>query len=356
MFKNMTLQTRLISSFLFMGLIVLIVALLGWFITNELNSYIDILINNHIPSISGIWKINEGQTQIQSAERLLFDPEMTDVERQNTLAQMKSGWEQVDEGLKQYEATPLTEQEKKEYETFKRSLESWKQAHERFLQIEQDYTQLGIRNPWKKQGELISQQKETSSELATLQAALTLRQRMDSDGATKEEPLFKTTDEQALKLLQLNESYIVDTQKEVQQNIARSIFWICLGIIIGPVTAIIFGVLIARQIAEQVSSLLIQVSSSSSQIATSGKQLEVTVTEQVASTNEVAAAAREISATSKELVKTMEEVAVMSQATTTAATESQKDLLRMETTMRQLAEATNSIASRLGVMSEKANN
>ncbi|MFB2772563.1 methyl-accepting chemotaxis protein, partial [Pelatocladus sp. BLCC-F211] len=106
----------------------------------------------------------------------------------------------------------------------------------------------------------------------------------------------------------------------------------------------------------QVQKSGVQVTTSTMQIATSGKQLEVTVTEQVASTNEVAAAAKEISATSKELVKTMEEVAIMSQATTTAATESQKDLLRMETTMRQLAEATNSIASRLGVMSEKANN
>ncbi len=106
----------------------------------------------------------------------------------------------------------------------------------------------------------------------------------------------------------------------------------------------------------QVQQSGIQVTSSTTQIAASGKQLEATITEQVASTNEVTAAAKEIFATSKELVKTMEEVAGMSQATTTAAGDSQKDLLRMETTMRQLAEATNSIAARLGVISEKANN
>ncbi|WP_066374903.1 methyl-accepting chemotaxis protein [Anabaena sp. CA = ATCC 33047] len=100
----------------------------------------------------------------------------------------------------------------------------------------------------------------------------------------------------------------------------------------------------------------IQATSSATQIAASGKQLEATLTEQVASTNQVAAAAKEISATSRELAKTMEEVAAMSQSTTMAASDSQKDLLRMETTMRQLAEATNSIAARLGVISEKANN
>jgi methyl-accepting chemotaxis protein WspA len=100
----------------------------------------------------------------------------------------------------------------------------------------------------------------------------------------------------------------------------------------------------------------IQVSSSTTQIASSGKQLEATIAEQVASTNQVAAAAKEISATSRELLKTMEKVAVTSQTTTTKASDSQKDLTRMETTMRQLVEATNTIAARLGVISEKANN
>ncbi|MHC5730283.1 MAG: MCP four helix bundle domain-containing protein, partial [Nostoc sp.] len=85
MFKNMTLQTRLISSFLFMGLIVLMMALLGWFTTNELNQSINILETDNIPSVSGIWKIKEGQTQIQSGERLLFDPEVTVSKRQDAI-------------------------------------------------------------------------------------------------------------------------------------------------------------------------------------------------------------------------------------------------------------------------------
>ncbi|MGV0105903.1 Methyl-accepting chemotaxis protein [Nostoc sp. DSM 114160] len=111
-----------------------------------------------------------------------------------------------------------------------------------------------------------------------------------------------------------------------------------------------------NKLIRQVQHSGIQVTSSATQIAASGKQLEATITEQLASTNEVTAAAKEIFVTSKELVKTMEEVAGMSQATTRAASDSQKDLLRMEATMRQLVEATNSIAVRLGVISEKANN
>ncbi|MEH1801873.1 MAG: MCP four helix bundle domain-containing protein [Nostoc sp.] len=228
MFKNMTLQTRLIASFLFMGLIVLIMALLGWFTTNELNQYINILATDNIPSVSGIWKINEGQTQIQSAERLLFDPEVTVTERQGAITQIQDAWKQINEGIKQYEATPLSEQEKKEYALLKEQLDAWKQAHDKLLDIEQQFTQLAVRNPWKKQIEFMRQGKEKTSDFETIQTAIQLRNRMDSDGANREETLFKITDAQAEKLLKLNEGYIADTQKEVEQNVARSIFWISI--------------------------------------------------------------------------------------------------------------------------------
>ncbi|MBD3563397.1 methyl-accepting chemotaxis protein, partial [Planktothrix sp. FACHB-1355] len=53
---------------------------------------------------------------------------------------------------------------------------------------------------------------------------------------------------------------------------------------------------------------------------------------------------------------TMEQVAFLAQSTAQAAGNSQKDLSQMESVMGQLASATSSIANKLGVMSEKANN
>ncbi|NER90068.1 methyl-accepting chemotaxis protein [Moorena sp. SIO3A2] len=100
----------------------------------------------------------------------------------------------------------------------------------------------------------------------------------------------------------------------------------------------------------------IQMTSSTTQIAASGKQLEATMTEQLASTNEVTTTAQEIANTSGELVKTMEQVAQLSQITADAASYGQQDLMRMESTMRHLANATSSISAKLGVMNEKANN
>ncbi|MBD2414371.1 methyl-accepting chemotaxis protein [Nostoc calcicola FACHB-389] len=407
MFKNMTLQTRLIASFLFIGLLVFTMALLGWVVTNELNKSINELTLNNIPSSSGVWKIKEGQTQIQSAERLLFNPEITVSERENVITEIQDAWKQINEGIAQYDATPSGPEELKEYNLLKENLETWKKVHEKFLNIEQQLNQNGIKNPWKKELELISQKQDLSSAgFVNIKRTFELRNQINYEVKNNEDPLFQISRDQIKKLLNINENLISNTQKEVEQNVGRSMFWISVGIAIGPITAIILGFVIARQIASQVFDVVrvaeqislgnltsqikadsnskdemnrlltafqtmteslntlirqvqhsgIQVTSSATQIAASGKQLEGTLTEQVASTNEVTAATKEICATSRELVTAMEQVASISQITTTAANDSQKDLVRMETTMRQLAEATNAIATRLGVISEKANN
>lgn len=99
-----------------------------------------------------------------------------------------------------------------------------------------------------------------------------------------------------------------------------------------------------------------QITSSSTQMAASRKQLEATLTEQIASTNQVTATAQDIANTSEELVKTMEQVEHLAQNTALSASQGQNDLVRMEKTMRQLLDATTSIASKLGIMSEKAHN
>jgi methyl-accepting chemotaxis protein WspA len=106
----------------------------------------------------------------------------------------------------------------------------------------------------------------------------------------------------------------------------------------------------------QVQRASIQVTASCTQLSASGRQLEGTITEQVASTNQVTTTAKQIAATSEELVHTMEELSNMSQNTSHTANGQQQDLLRMGTTMQQLAGATDLISTKLGTISEKANN
>ncbi len=111
-----------------------------------------------------------------------------------------------------------------------------------------------------------------------------------------------------------------------------------------------------NSLIRQVQQSGIQITTSTTQISASGKELEAAVTQQVASTNEVVSTAQNIANNSEQLVKTMEEVTTLSQSTATATKGGQRDLILMQATMRQLAEATRSISAKLAVISEKANN
>jgi len=72
-FKNMTLQRRMMAAFVFMGAIVLVVALVGAIGNFRLSGRLESIANNAYPSTVALWKINEGQTQVQSSDRMLLN-------------------------------------------------------------------------------------------------------------------------------------------------------------------------------------------------------------------------------------------------------------------------------------------
>jgi methyl-accepting chemotaxis protein len=100
----------------------------------------------------------------------------------------------------------------------------------------------------------------------------------------------------------------------------------------------------------------VQVTSSATEIAATAKQQEATAAEQAATTNQIKVTVTEITATSKELVKTMNDVTEVAWKTSESANAGRSSLQRMETTMHQMVEASESIGSKLAVLSEKAGN
>lgn len=106
----------------------------------------------------------------------------------------------------------------------------------------------------------------------------------------------------------------------------------------------------------RVSQSGIQVTRSATQIASSSRQLEATMTEQAASTSEITTTAQEIATTANALAQTVEQVSSMANSTATVAQDGQQNLTQMETTIRQLATATEDISTQLGLINDKANN
>lgn len=353
--QDKSLKDRIMSGFIFLGVLVLIVALVGLTITFRLSSNIDTLSNNSLPSLVGLWKINEGQTQIESSERFLLVTGVTIQERKAELDRIKKAWEQIEEGFKQYETTPRSEEEDRVYKKLQENWGKWNNDHQEFLKLSQQYESLDVLHPYARQVELLRQGKANSPELETARKAadllVQLRERAKSNRIS-----FEAATQSILEDLKINEKNADNAEKDAKQNIRQSQFLSIVAILLGPAIAFFFGRFFSSALIRRLQQSVVQITSSATQIAASGKQLEATVAEQLASTNEVTATAQEIATTSKGLVKTMEQVGSMAQATAHSANDSQDELAQMENVMRQLTEATTSISSKLGVMNTKAGN
>jgi methyl-accepting chemotaxis protein WspA len=394
MFKNQSMQARLIFAFIFMGLLVLIVALVGIAGSSRLSKHIDTLANNTVPSISGLWKINAGQTQIESSERGLLNINLSREGRQAEIDRMDNAWKQIQEGFEQYESTaPKGKTETEAYQDFLQHWDTWKQAHDEFLRLNLEFENLNTLNHTNKPGG---------------ERAMTAYRKLEKQVEGIRQPFTEATSS-LMVVLKMNEESAAHTEQISSQDVSQVGFWAFVAILLGPGTAVIFGIFFSNTIAKPLGAKIAgvvemaekisagdltseislaeqedevgqlqnafytmnhdlnalvnriqksgnQITNSADQITASGRNLEATVAEQVASTNEVTATAHQIAATSRELVKTMEQVAKMAEQTTISAGNSRENINEIDSVMRQLLSATQVISSKLEVMHERANN
>jgi methyl-accepting chemotaxis protein WspA len=354
-FQDKSLQGRIMNAFVAMGALVLIVALIGLATSSRLSGNIDTLSKNSLPSLVGLWKVNEGQTQIESSERMLLVDGLSAQERKSELQRIKKAWEQIDEGFKQYESTPRSTEEDKAYQKLQDNWKKWKNDHEEFIKLDLQFSSIGILNPYAKEIELLLKNQAKSPEFDTIRKAgnalAQLRERAKNNRSS-----FDAATDSLLGSLKINENVATKAEQDAGFDINLSRFLSMAAIILGPSIALILGKFLSKALVRRIQKSVVQITTSATQISASGKQLEATVAEQLASTNEVTATAVEIAATSKELVRTMDNVAHLTQATAVATSHSQDELAKMEAVMQQLQEATSSISSKLGVMNTKASN
>lgn len=111
-----------------------------------------------------------------------------------------------------------------------------------------------------------------------------------------------------------------------------------------------------QAVVKRVRETSVALLSTAAQMAATARQQEATMQGLGSSTTEIAAAVREISATSKELAGTMAEVNGRATQAAALATSGRSRLGTMEGTMQQLVDSTDSIASKLAIIREKAEN
>ncbi len=104
----------------------------------------------------------------------------------------------------------------------------------------------------------------------------------------------------------------------------------------------------------QVQRSGIQVNAAAVEITAAARQSEASVAEQAAATRQVTATSKEISATSTDLLRTSQEVGDAVERAGAQAEQGHADLTQMSAAIEQLVKSTNSISSKLGVISERA--
>jgi methyl-accepting chemotaxis protein WspA len=110
------------------------------------------------------------------------------------------------------------------------------------------------------------------------------------------------------------------------------------------------------ELVGQVQRSGIQVNTTATEISATARQQQGTAHEIAATTAQIGATSKQISATTKELVKTMNEVTQVAEGTAELAGSGQSSIVRMESTMRQIMDASRAITAKLAVLSEKTTN
>ncbi len=350
MFQNMNLQVKLISSFSLMGAIVLVVGLFGLRGTFKVNQHIETLSTNTLPSVVGLWKINEGQTQIQSSERLLLDPEITPSERTEALQTIAKAWEQIEKGFQEYEATDQTLEEEKRYRELLIKWESWKEAHQQFLAIEAEYNQVNIKNPWEKKLQFLEENQRQPLELDRVERALNLRSQLDLQQEKKKQ-FFEAATQKVLLLLTINQQIGEEAKKMAIKDANESFVWVIIALIFGPITALTLGIILSRAITQPLLHTINTISSSCSQIATAVEEQENIASEQAVSVNETTATINQLGISSDESARQAESSALN---TREVFAQSQKGTKAIEQVLKEiylLQETVNSMGDRILALS-----
>lgn len=409
MFKNMTLQARIVTAFLFMAVLVIVVASVGVWGIRSLAQQIEIIRTNSYPTAIVLLRLQQEHIAQRAAVRLLLRSNATLEERRKGDRELTRALEEAPKAIQEYDVLPRDQVEDKMFQNFKAKWANWERLLGNIKSLLDEYKELGVLDPRRTLVELRLAGRTNTVEFAKAQRSVEILDKILEIKRLESDRAFTEAEQALEELVSYSKGFAQKTFQQAERSVKAANFWIVVWTVIGPITAIVFGIVfsntiakplgakiatvvaVAEKIAEgdltsqvqeaeikdeigrlldafrlmtislnnliaQVNQSGVKITSSATQIAASGKQLEATVNEQVASTNQVVATAKEIAATSTELSRVMREVSHLADTTTNAAATGQKDLAVMEKTMRQLADATASISVRLGVISEKANN
>ncbi len=248
----MNLQKKLLAAFLTMGLLIFIVAAIGFNGVSQLSNYINTLTNSSLTSIDGLWKINEGQTQIYAMEKLLVDHELNAEKREFALKRIDTAWIQIKNGFQQVESAKFNNKEEKIlYDKFIKNWRNWEEQHKQFIKKENIFFKIGVSDPKEQIAVFKAEKSNKTDELNKLKIALSMRNEL-IEMQKEKDILFKKSNAANLKVLSINQKLDIEIQKNASKKAFQIMLFVGLGMIIGPLGAFILGIFFSMTIAKPI--------------------------------------------------------------------------------------------------------
>lgn len=335
--KRWSLQAQLTGSFLLMGLIVASVGGISWWGTRQLSSEIYTLSDTALPSIMGLWEVNEGQTQIQSAERGLLNFNQSDANQQIELDRIDKAWQQIDQGFARYEVTVRTPDEEKQYQALMKSWPAWETDHKQFMQLYRELRSL-------------QQQSPTSDRIIELQQALQTQ-------ISQSKASFDQATADLLVLIETNTATGDNATTAANYTATQTTLRTVSGATIGFVTAVGLGTFlstaIAKPLGKKVGGIVQNVVTSSSEIAATIEQQERALAQQASSVSETTTTMDELGVSSRQSAEQAEASAIGAMHVLDLAENGSRTVNRTLEGMTLLQDKVGAIAEQILRLSEQ---
>lgn len=313
----MTLKKKLLAGFLTCTAILLFVGAIGIFGIEKLNSSLDAVSKNRLPSIDSLGVINEAQTAVKAACRTLLIPDLAADRVENQRKYIAQAFERADAAWKVYEPLEQTPEEAVLWKKFVGEWDRWKNDVRAFTAMSEAYRKKGSKEDYAK---------ALKFELTTATAS------------------FRAAEETLGKIIDLNGKIARQERMSGDKTASRARMTLVLALILGALAAVTLALLITRGILRQLGGDPTEVSDIATKVAGGDLAVHVAVadgdtrsvlaamnsmvqslreliSETVSISSGIAAASAQLHATSEQIATAAEEVASQTSTVATASEE-----------------------------------
>jgi methyl-accepting chemotaxis protein len=313
----MTLKKKLLAGFLTCTAILLFVGAIGIFGIEKLNSSLDAVSKNRLPSIDSLGTIYEAQTAVKAASRTLLIPDLAADRVENQRKYIAQAFERADAAWKVYEPLEQTPEEAVLWKKFVGEWERWKNDVRAFTAMSEAYRKSGAKEDYAKALKL---------EMTTATAS------------------FRAAEETLGKIIDVNGKIAQQERMSGDKAASSARMTLVLALILGALAAVTLALLITRGILRQLGGDPTEVSDIATKVAGGDLAVHVAVangdtrsvmaamnsmvqslrdliSETVSISSGIAAASAQLHATSEQIATAAEEVASQTSTVATASEE-----------------------------------